>query len=94
MPRELSTITLSPKIQARHGWPGGAGGRRTDAVLVAPAVVAAATCPEVAGGGPTVPATMTMALAATPTAATLTVGRRRRWAQAVQSARLRGRSTR
>jgi hypothetical protein len=95
IPRELSTITLSPKIQARYGCPATAVRRGWTRVTVrAGAGRAAATEPLVAGGGPTVPATMIAAVTPTPTAANPTVGTWRRRCRPAQSSRRSGRSIR
>src|ERR1700676_2729060 len=96
MPGELSTITLSPKIQARRGRPEAGCGRsgRTGGPVEAVGTAVRPTAAVVASGGPTVPTSTTAAVATIPTAAKPTTGTWRRRCHAAQSARRSGRSTR
>ncbi len=97
MPGELSTMTLSPKIPTRTGSSRLAAGMSTWPIGTVPAAFWTAAFDTVAwatSGGPTVPATITAVVARTPAVAMLTAGTRNRRANAPQSARRSGRSTR
>src|ERR1017187_9520342 len=75
IPGELSTITLSPKIQTRYGLELPRNARRTRGDPTAPPRTGVTVTWAVrAGGGPTVPAMMITAVTATPSAANPTVG--------------------